>query len=58
LPLRFLRSWTIKGSKRLGVRGITPVMFSGGQLKRAASLTEEAFVQLGKYRAPASRNLL
>jgi hypothetical protein len=30
-------------------------MFSGGQLKRAASLTEEAFVQLGKYRAPAGQ---
>jgi hypothetical protein len=33
-------------------------MFSGGQLKRAASLTEEAFVQLGKYRAPAGRDFL
>jgi hypothetical protein len=33
-------------------------MFSGGQLKRAASLTEEAFVQLGKYRVPAGRDFL
>jgi hypothetical protein len=39
----------------LGVRDITPVMFSRDQLKRAASLTEEDFVQLGKYRRPHNR---
>ena len=30
-------------------------MFSGDQLKRAASLTEEDFVQLGKCRRPHNR---
>src|SRR5260370_6239700 len=39
----------------LGVRGITAVMFSRDQLKRAASLTEEDFVQLGKCRRPHNR---
>jgi hypothetical protein len=38
----------------LGVRGITPVMFSRDQLKRAATLTED-FVQLGKCRRPHNR---
>src|ERR1700693_4787429 len=38
-----------------GVRGITPVMFSRDQLKRAASLTEEDFVQLGRGRCPHNR---
>ena len=39
----------------LGFRGITPVMFSREQLKRAAILTEEDFVQLGKCRRPHNR---
>jgi Domain of unknown function (DUF4158) len=39
----------------LGVRGITSVMFSRDQLKRAASLTGEDFVQLGKCRRPYNR---
>jgi hypothetical protein len=30
-------------------------MFSRGKLKRAASLTEEDFVQLGKCRRPHNR---
>jgi hypothetical protein len=39
----------------LGVRGITAVMFSRDQLKRAASLTDEDFVELGKCRRPHNR---
>ena len=39
----------------LGVRAITPVMFSRDQLKRAASLTEEDFVEIGKCRRPHNR---
>jgi hypothetical protein len=33
-------------------------VFSRDQLKRAASLTEEDFVQLGKCRRPHNRELL
>jgi hypothetical protein len=36
----------------LGVRGITSAMFSRDQLKRAAALTDEDFVQLGRCRRP------
>ena len=39
----------------LGVLGITPVMFSRDQLKRAATLTEEDHVQLGRCRRPHNR---
>jgi hypothetical protein len=39
----------------LGVRGITLVMFPREQLKRAATLSEEDFVQLGKCLRPRNR---